>query len=369
MPETHSPLQIAEHRSFEGDDSTAGSAPAGVAVTNGEKTCGELYLLYQDKLLETEPIYSGDYYPAPWQEPDQTRYIDSLVKGLPAQSLCLSYDTGTKKYRVIDGQQRLYAVMRFLSGGSWTLAKGNDIDARIAGQPAAVFADKKNSLNALYRKVASYKLPVTVIECDYRNKSHLGFIFTVFWRFNCGSTRLNNQEMRNCIYSGAFNDLLNELNGDKNWMAINHLKQASDYRYTKQEIILRSFAFLDRYQSYGGRLSLFLNDYMADNRDPSPEFLAEKRKLFQRTAAIVNKLVFPPPMPQQYNISQMEATMTGVAFNLDYLAKRTENEIQKMFEKLLQDAKFSDAKLVEDLSGKERVIARIETAKRIFGGK
>ncbi len=365
MPDQITPLMMTEHRSFESDDSTAGPSPAGVSVSNVKKSGGRLYKLYSGKKLAAEPVYAGNYLPPPWTEPEQTRFIDSLVKGMPVQSLCLGFDTGTGKYIVIDGQQRLFSVIRFLSGGDWTLAKLNDIDPRLAGQKASAFLEKDNTL---YRLVESYKLPLTIIKYDSEKKSHLEYIFTVFYRLNSGAVRLNNHEMRCCLFSGPFNDFLIELDGDKNWMALNKMNQASEFRHTKQEVILRFLAFYDRYQSYNGRLSFFLNDYMADNRYPSTEFMEEKGKLFRRTAEIVSKLVVPPPLPQHIGISLMVAAMTSVAFNLDFLAKKTGGEIQKMFEQMLADERFSDAKLVEDLSGKERVMARIEAAKAIFGG-
>jgi len=34
------------------------------------------------------------------------------------------------------------------------------------------------------------------------------YLFTIFYRLNSGGVRLNNQEIRNCIYTGVFNDEL-----------------------------------------------------------------------------------------------------------------------------------------------------------------
>ena len=369
MPDQITPLMMTEHRSFESDDSPADSAPGGLSVSSVKKSCGWLYRLYREKTLAVEPVYAGHYLPAPWTEPEQTRFIDSLVKAMPVQGICLGFDTRAGKYIVIDGQQRLFSVIHFLSGGDWTLAKLNDADSRLAGQKASAFADKNNPLNTIYRRVEGFKLPLTVIKYDSGSKVHLDYLFTVFSRLNSGAVRLNNQEMRCCLYTGPLNDLIIEMDSDKNWMALNKMKQASEFRHTKQEVILRFLAFYDRYGSYDGRLSFFLNRYMADNRYPSPEFIDEKIKLFRRTAEIVSKLVVPPPRPPHIGISLMEAAMTGVAFNLDFLAQKTGAEIQIMFEKMLADERFSEAKLVENLSSKERVIARINAARDIFGGK
>ena len=209
MPEI-TPLIMAEHRTFESDDSPALAAPEGITVSTVKKPGRWLHQLYQDKLLKAEPVYFGDYYPRPWQEPEQTRFIDSLIKGMPVQSLCLGCDINTGRHIVIDGQQRVFSVIRFLSGGNWTLAGANDIDPRIAGQKAPAFKDKKNPLHALYRHVESYKFTVTVIKYNPADKAHMDYLFTVFYRLNTGGVRLNNQEMRCCLYRGR----QPELDGD-----------------------------------------------------------------------------------------------------------------------------------------------------------
>ena len=54
-------------------------------------------------------------------------------------------------------------------------------------------------------------LPITVLRCDYQKKNHAEYMFTIFHRLNTGGTKLNNQEIRNCIYSGSFNDFLKEM--------------------------------------------------------------------------------------------------------------------------------------------------------------
>ena len=41
-------------------------------------------------------------------------------------------------------------------------------------------------------------------------ESHKDIKFDIFERLNRGSVKLNEQELRNCIYRGSFNDLLKE---------------------------------------------------------------------------------------------------------------------------------------------------------------
>jgi len=69
--------------------------------------------------------------------------------------------------------------------------------------------------------------------------------YEIFERLNRGSMQLNEQEIRNCVYRGPFNDLLAELEKDQTWRKV---KGGSDPegRFKEREMILRFFAFANR---------------------------------------------------------------------------------------------------------------------------
>jgi hypothetical protein len=72
---------------------------------------------------------------------------------------------------------------------------------------------------------------------------------------------LNEQELRNCVFSGLFNDSLERLEKDQEWRRV---KGGSDPepRFKEREMILRFFAFANRLDFYTGKLKRFLNEYM-----------------------------------------------------------------------------------------------------------
>jgi hypothetical protein len=282
--------------------------------------------------------------------------------------MCFSLDYKAQKWQVIDGLQRMATINRFLSGDKWTLSKLNDIDPKISGQPMSKFIDKNSDLHSYFARVENLTLPITVLRCDYTKKSHTNYLFTIFHRLNTGGMKLNNQEIRNCIYSGIFNNLLKELNKDSKWMRINRMKKAIGYRFTKQELILRFFAFCDKYSDYKGRLAKFLNEYMAENKNPTQKFLDEKKFLFRRTVEIVYSQLFEGKIPAKLSITVLESVLIGVSFNLDFLESRTNAQIQTMYENLVGHEEFSEQRLSEGLAQKARVVARISAARKIFSG-
>jgi hypothetical protein len=360
-----SELEQLENETFEEDDSTE-LPPQDVVAYNELRSCADLFRMYKDGILEIRPIFQREIV---WKDPAQTRFIDSLVKQLPIPSMCFSLDYKSQNWQVIDGLQRMFTIIRFLTGSGWTLSKLDDIDPKISGKPISLIADRKSELHSYYTRVQNLTLPITVLRCDYQKKSHSNYIFTIFHRLNSGGSKLNNQEIRNCIYSGPFNEFLKELDANPNWMKINKMEEAGGYRYTKQELILRLFAFHDRYESYRGRLAKFLNDYMTEYRHPSEDYISEKRNLFERSVDIAYRYVFAGIIPPKLSISVLEATLVGVSFNLPYLESQTELNIQALHQKLKDHEQFSEDNLSEGLAGREKVIGRMSIAKSIFSGR
>ena len=360
-----SKLKNLEEDSFQEDDGPE-IPPPDVIAYNELRSCADLYRMHTQRILQIQPEFQREIV---WKNPDQTRFIDSLVKQLPIPSMCFSLDYKTQKWQVIDGLQRMSTIIRFLSGDKWILSELDDIEPKLSGQPVPKFVDENSDLHPYYTRIENLTLPITILRCDYSKKSHSQYLFTIFHRLNTGGMKLNNQEIRNCIYSGEFNKLLKELNGNSAWMKLNKMKQKIGYRFTKQELILRLFAFHDQYANYKGRLARFLNDYMDDNKNPTSQFIEKKRKLFERTVDLTYRKVFEGKVPAELPITVLEAILVGVSHNLDYLEAEPTNRVRALYKKLLTNEVLSEEKLIEGLSGKTRVTDRLSTAINIFSGR
>jgi len=201
---------------------------------------------------------------------------------------------------------------------------------------------------------------------DYSKKEHANYLFTIFHRLNTGGMKLNNQEIRNCIYAGRFNDLLKELNKNAQWIRLNKMKPDVSYRFTKEELILRFFAFHDRLRDYTGYLAKFLNDYMLDHRDPPQPFLDEKRQLFRRTVELIFKRIFSGKSPRKLSLTLFEALLVGVGSNISRLEQFALPRLKTLARRLSEHEEFSEERLSEGLSKKERVISRLSAAKKVF---
>lgn len=357
-------IQVLEEITFLEDDSFELPPPEIVAY-NELRSCADLFRMHVQGILEIQPEFQREIV---WKKPDQTRFIDSLIKQLPIPSMCFSYDSERQKWQVIDGLQRMATIVRFLAGEG-TLSKLDDVDPRISGKNVSEFQNPDSELNQFFTRVENLTLPITVIRCDYSKKNHTNYLFTIFHRLNSGGMRLNNQEIRNCIYSGPFNDKLHELNQLEAWRRINRMKADVGYRFMKEELILRMFAFADGYRKYNGKLAKFLNDYMNSHRYASGEFLQQKQILFQRSVSLIYEKMFSGKIPPKLSTTLLETTLVGVALNIDSLERVSTGVIKSLYKTLVKHPEFSESNIREGLARTSRVKARIEAAERIFAGE
>src|SRR5688500_9995803 len=117
-------LAELEADTFNEDDS-AELPPLDIVAYNELRSCADLFRMHQQRILQVQPEFQRDVV---WKGPDQTRFIDSLIKQLPIPSMCFALDHKAQRWIVIDGLQRISTIVKFLEGGSWRLAALDDVD-------------------------------------------------------------------------------------------------------------------------------------------------------------------------------------------------------------------------------------------------
>jgi uncharacterized protein with ParB-like and HNH nuclease domain len=339
------------------------SPPSDIVAYNELRSCADLYRMADEGNLIIQPDFQRDFI---WKGTDQTRFIDSLVKQLPVPSMCFAFDFKQNVWIVIDGLQRISTIIRFLAGDDWKLSSLDDIDPALKSKSAAALKNSKSGENKiLFSRVQNQALPVNILRCDLTKRSHNEYIFTIFHRLNSGGIKLNNQEIRNCIYSGAFNDALRELDRNPDWRTINQMKDGENYRFTKQETILRFFAFMERRADYKGSVAKFLNDYMFDKRNIDAIELGTKKLMFSQVAVVMRE-IFAEQVPPRLPGTVLEAAMVGIANNLPHVTQLSQQDKRARFDELRAHPSLSAEFLAEGLSKPDRVDARLNAAVEIF---
>ncbi|MFO1041141.1 MAG: DUF262 domain-containing protein [Planctomycetaceae bacterium] len=353
-------LEHEEQEVLAQDDST-GSPPSDIVTFNELRSCADLLRMYKSRQLTIDPDFQRDIV---WTNPAQSRFIDSLTKGLPIPSMCISLDYKTNQRLVIDGLQRMSSIIKFLTKDNWTLSNLKDIDPRMAGKKVSFIREKTSGL---YDQVQNLTIPVTVLRCDYEKRSHMQFLFTIFHRLNTGGNKLTNQEIRNCIYSGSFNELLRDCAGQPDFRHLFGLEEGKTYRYAYEEFVLRVFAFVDSFERYSGNLSQFLNDYMEKaNKKFNDEDFRRLKSLFDRTVKVIyERITEGGPLPKVSKATS-EALFVGVGRNIDYLEGQSRAKLARIFVDLRATEEFSPENLKNAITTKEKLIKRMERAVRVF---
>jgi hypothetical protein len=275
--------------------------------------------------------------------------------------------------QVIDGLQRISTICSFFEEEGWIMAESDDIDKRISGVSVKEIKTKSPQI---FQDIQNVTLPVTLLRCDHSNPKHSEYIFTIFRRLNTGGMKLTNQEIRNAVYAGKFNELLQSLNSDSLWAAL--LKKTTgqknaDDRFRSIELVLKVFAFYDNLAEYHGKLNVFLNEYMQRLRDLSVSEIETKKSLFEKSFQVLDAGLFPRKSATRLSGVAFETVFYGVSKNLKFLTslepKPLRDFMKGAYSSLMSDDVFSPKNLREGIYKKQKVLDRMTVSARAFSGQ
>ncbi len=172
--------------------------------------------------LRLQPDYQRYYI---WNTKKEQYFIDSILRGYPIPPIWLWKHIGANKrtiYEVIDGQQRLTCIKKFVDNEFEYNPPKNPIDSSLDKYKGAYFGKppkpKKKKLDAeAQNRIVDYKINFISLETEDEKKA-----IDIFKRLNVASTNLNRQELRNAFYKGKFKteiyDLVATYQKNRFWM-------------------------------------------------------------------------------------------------------------------------------------------------------
>lgn len=359
LGETDSELTKLEKEQSEEDDS-AQLPPTDIVAYNELRSCADIFRMYEMGQLII-PDFQRDVV---WSNSAKTRFIDSLIKQLPIPSMCISLDHKTEERLIIDGLQRISSILDFLNTKKeFKLSVLGDIDVKISGKTNIQIYEKNIKL---YERVQNITIPITVIRCDKSKKNHMTYLFTIFHRLNTGGVKLTNQEIRNCIYHGKFNNLLKKLVKENHYQDIYKVDAEKIYRFAHEEMALRFIAFSETYEDYKGKLAHYLNDFMDSKKGISDKEMEDIEKEFIQIHKIIKEKITLPDNYSNFSKAIHEALYVGIQRNFESCLNRSNEEMNVAFDNLLSDPLFSTESLKSSLSNREKVTDRLKRAIEIF---
>ena len=125
----------------------------------------------------------------------------------------------------------------------------------------------------------------------FKRESDSNLKFEIFERLNTGAVSLNDQELRNCVYRGKYNDELKKLSEDADFTYLLGLS-GPDKRMKDVALALRFAGFYhSTYLNYKPPMRKFLNDDMEKHIPISSTEIIELKTAFKNTVTIIKSLL------------------------------------------------------------------------------
>lgn len=235
-----------------------------IALEKADRSLSEFKRWFDDGDLVVDPEWQRNYV---WNPKQASKLIESFLLGIPVPVVYLA-KTEEDSYEVIDGLQRLTSVFNYLD--SKYKLTGLDLLTDLNGA-------KFNELEKpLQRKLRNSTLRSFELSSSTNTDIH----FIVFERLNTGGTKLNDMEIRNCLFRGTLNNLIKELATHETFVSTLNQKTLAK-RMDDRALILRFLAFYERtFTKCRQGLKKFLNEFFETYQNPSDAKLVEYQKIF-----------------------------------------------------------------------------------------
>jgi hypothetical protein len=318
-----------------------------VTESNREQLPNFVEALRRPNWMNLKPFYQRR---ARWDDTRQSRLIESFIMNVPVPPLFV-YESDLAKYEVMDGQQRITALLDFYSNKLRLrgLEQWPELNGRIYDNlPTEI---KKG----IDRRSISYI--VLLKESATTSEEQALLRQQVFERLNTGGIELGHQEIRNSLYHGKLNSLLLEVAknqifrtawGIPPYSASEEeqipeilLKNRTYSEMRDLEIALRFFA-LRHVENYQRGMKGFLDLYMLRSRTFTDDDIDILRDQFYKTIELGQELygglLFHPfdvdkgDWADRSQVAYADAVMVGLSRNLEHaaaLASRKREVISK----------------------------------------
>jgi uncharacterized protein with ParB-like and HNH nuclease domain len=323
---------------------------------------GEIMSMYEQDELIVDPEYQRLFR---WSNEQQTRFIESLLLGIPIPPIFVAEDE-YGKWELVDGVQRISTVLSFFGllkafpkKNKWTLTEGDFVHS-LKGYNIENLPMKLN----LNLKRAACRIEII----NWNSK--IDMRYELFKRLNTGGSPLTDQEIRNCIFRGQsteFNNILKKLSEKAEFKKMIRFTDKQKSEKYPEELVLRFSSLVNNYENITESLSIYMTDYMRDAIDNNSVNFTELEELFDRTFHLISQFgreIFIGGNGS-FSSSYYDGITIGIARNIDYYENLETKLLRKKIDELRDNKKFKTY-MGTGASSKDRVIGRIRIAVEIF---
>lgn len=306
-----------------------------------------------------------------WSGPEKSRFIESLILGLPVPTLFLARDSETQnQLNIIDGQQRLKTLQAYLNGefslsgkeipedlkGRFHSSRRLQLGDRKAYPKAKVLdqADERTLSDAVVHSIVIRPSPRD--DDDHKGREYNKALIQIFKRLNTSGKALQPQEVRASIFHGPLLDLIQELNENADWRSLFGKKHS---RMKDQEAITRALALFEDGGLYRSPMPKFLDNFMDEHRNISIDAALNLKLRFELAIRLIRSDIGDDALKRRgtFMLTRFDALVVGL---MEALRADEGKSIQEL-----------EASLAEKLGGRnvKQRLEELEADNRGFDGE
>jgi hypothetical protein len=325
---------------------------------------GEIMSMYEREEIIIDPDFQRLFR---WNIDQQTRFIESLLLGIPIPPIFVAENV-EGKWELVDGLQRTSTLLSFFGilktmpeKNMWVLQEGERIPSlegfNIESLPS------KFKLN-LKRSTCRIEI--------IRWNSNYDMRFELFNRLNTGGTPLTAQEIRNCIYRGistTFNDFLKELANSSDFLELVKLSNDQIEELYNEELVLRFLSLYNDYTTIKGSISNHMTEYMKDAISNGDYNYNENRQLFYQLINILKNLDYTifRHATGEFATALYDTITIGLAKHINKYSNSNKDELLQKIAEVKTDKVLIKFSRKGGNNQKARIKNRLKEADRIFG--
>jgi hypothetical protein len=325
-----------------------------------DKSISDIVAMMANGDVVLDPEYQRNYV---WDNRKASLLVESILLNVPIPVIYVSEDDDGR-WNVVDGLQRLNSLKRFFDG-EFKL-RGLEVLTEINGETYKTLNPRsaRTLRNGILRMILIFK------------ESHPEIKYDIFMRLNRGAVKLNEQELRNCLYRGKLNLLVMRLRRQPQFLEL--IGQTSPHiRMADAELILRYFTLSANYDrlsgtinNYAGKMKTALNRFCEQSKNISEETVHQLETLFLGTVNKIHRIFGTGAFQRandagagdgRLNRALMDCVMIGVEpYALQELEEQKSAIVTRLHRLPREDLEFEQS-ISFSTSDKRRVEYRLNT--------
>lgn len=185
-----------------------------------------------------------------WDEPRKSRFIESLIMGLPIPFIFFWQNDETGKLEIVDGSQRLRTLEEFFKK-----------DLVLSGLKRLGLLNGfrfKDLPMSRQRKILNKSIRGIILP----DNTDLEARIDLFDRINTGSKVANSAEIRRGVLQGPFLEMITDLSKSEQLFRLAPVSKKQSNERESEELVTRFFAYSDGLDGYKDDVSPFLFRYI-----------------------------------------------------------------------------------------------------------